>query len=278
MSRDGTKQVPLHDGKQPGELLKFLIFDLANRVMTRSEMTARKRKQVLQYAATLLLFDHGYKSVSGISTLDKTWGKRLENAYLGGSDTRPLQAKIKGPTSYTDKLEKDHPGYVRELYRFAEKTIGNQASFPELARTMNEKSRTYTDKPETKFNTTNLWRWFKAQGGQEKSPKEKPYLTEDQKKERVVWCEDMKEKLATHGRQFYACFLDEKWFYTTSRRRKIKILPAGPDEDPEEVKPHIPTAISRRHSIKVCILDGCCCVPSRARPSSVIVSASHPPV
>ena len=32
------------------------------------------------------------------------------------------------------------------------------------------------------FNTMNLYRWFKQQGGKEKSPMEKPYLTEDQKK------------------------------------------------------------------------------------------------
>ena len=53
------------------------------------------------------------------------------------------------------------------------------------------------------------------------------------------------------GEEFYACFLDEKWFYTTSHRRKIKILPPGPGEDPAAVA-HVPlTAVSRRHAIKV---------------------------
>ena len=46
------------------------------------------------------------------------------------------------------------------------------------------------------------------------------------------------------------CFIDEKWFYTTSRRRRLKILPAGDGEDPDKVAPHIPTTLSRRNSIK----------------------------
>jgi len=56
------------------------------------------------------------------------------------------------------------------------------------------------------------------------------------------------------GEDFHAVFLDEKWFYLSSRRRKIKILPPGPGEDPDEVAPHMPTAISRRHALKVMVL------------------------
>jgi len=50
---------------------------------------------------------------------------------------------------------------------------------------------------------------------------------------------------------FHAVFIDEKWVYTTSRRRKIKILQPGPDKDPAKVAPVIPTAISQRHALKV---------------------------
>ena len=106
-------------------------------------------------------------------------------------------------------------------------------------------------RPETKFNSTNLYRWFKKSGGEDKSPKEKPYLTEDQKRERKQWCEDVKKLMAERGNNFYACFLDEKWFYITSRRRRIKVLPAGQGEVAADVAPVIPTAISRRHAMKV---------------------------
>ena len=39
----------------------------------------------------------------------------------------------------------------------------------------------------TKFNKNNLWRWLKKQGGIEKSPKEKPHLTPDQKDNRKLF-------------------------------------------------------------------------------------------
>ena len=96
-----------------------------------------------------------------------------------------------------------------------------------------------------------LMNWFKAQGGADRSPKEKPYLTDDQKRARKKWCQDEKGHIAEHGPDFHACFLDEKWFYTTSRRRRIKILPPGENEDPNEVRPWIPTTRSRRNSTKV---------------------------
>ena len=96
---------------------------------------------------------------------------------------------------------------------------------------MNEKAMVNPEMhKQTKFNMCNVWRWFKQQGGKEKSPREKPYLTEDQKNERKKWCEDEKLRMSEYGDQFYACFLGEKWFYTTSRRRKLKVLPPGPDE------------------------------------------------
>ena len=108
-----------------------------------------------------------------------------------------------------------------------------------------------------------MWIWFQKQGGHEKSPKEKPYLTQDQKDQQKLWCEDEKAGKAYWGDNFYACFLDEKWFYTTSRRQKIKILPPRPGEDADKVDPHIPTARSRRYPIKVsahCFYLFICCV------------------
>ena len=134
----------------------------------------------------------------------------------------------------------------------ATKEMGCQASYREMAESMNRQALTIASAPPTKFNTTNVWRWFRQNGGKEKSPLEKPYLTDDQKKERKKWCIEEKQRMEEYGDEFYACFLDEKWFYTVSRRRRVKVLPPGPDEDPEEVWPHLATTRSRRHPIKVC--------------------------
>ena len=214
---------------------------------------------MLGYAATIIFYDHGYRAVRGVSNLDKLWRRRLTVAYTNGDDVDPLRAKHKGSTAYTDKLERQHPGYIHKLFRKAQRELGNQATFNELANKMNRQSRISNNDlpnelPNTKFNTSNLYRWFNLLGGKQKSPIEKPYLTPDQKKGRLDWCHAVKELIAASGNDFHACFLDEKWFYTTSRRRKVKILPAGPDEDPEEVVHQQPTTRSRRHAIKVMYL------------------------
>ena len=64
---------------------------------------------------------------------------------------------------------------ICKLYRYAEKTIGNQASYTDLANCMNEKSAVNCElQQQTKFTTCNAWLWFKQQGDKEKSPKKKP--------------------------------------------------------------------------------------------------------
>ena len=79
------------------------------------------------------------------------------------------------------------PGLVRKHYKYVEKTIGNQASFDALARTMTKKAqaegKTFAHGTAIRYNKTSIFRWFKLQGGKDKSPKEKPFLTQDQKRE-----------------------------------------------------------------------------------------------
>lgn len=251
MTRDGTKSITLHDKKLPTEIVKFLIFDLAHKVTKFSNLQPKLRKQVLKQAATVIFYDHGYKDVKGISNLDSTWNKRLDEAYLNGSDTNPLGGQHKGSKKYTDKLEVSNPGLTRRLFRLATKELGCQASYQELAQSMNRYALTIADAPATRYNTTNVWRWFKQQGGKEKSPMEKPFLTEDQKQKRKEWCVEQKNLMQEKGEDFHACFLDEKWFYTVSRRRRVKYLPAGDGEDANEVRPVLLTTLSRRHPIKV---------------------------
>lgn len=72
MSRDGTKSIPIHNRKRPSETLKFLIFDLACRVINHSNLGVKMRKKPLLLAAKLLMYDHGHKEVKGISNLNKT--------------------------------------------------------------------------------------------------------------------------------------------------------------------------------------------------------------
>ena len=110
----------------------------------------------------------------------------MENAYENGSNTRPIQSQKKGSVSVIEKVEKLEPGLVRKHFRYAQKTIGNQAAFDALARTMTLKAKadgkTHTNGTAIRYNKSSLYRWFKSQGGKDKSPKEKPFLTQDHKR------------------------------------------------------------------------------------------------
>ena len=75
-----------------------------------------------------------------------------------------------------------------------------------------------------------MFHWFKHLGGKELSSKEKPALTPEMKKARKEWCEEMKKLMEKWGKDFHACFLDEKGFYVMSHQRKIKILEAQAGE------------------------------------------------
>ena len=87
MSCDGSKRIKLHKRVHPDENLKYLIFYMVNRVTAYSKLPPRLRKQVIRYCATVLFYDHGYKDVKGISSLDHT----IRWKYGGGSNSRAAQ-------------------------------------------------------------------------------------------------------------------------------------------------------------------------------------------
>ena len=146
--------------------------------------TKKEQQEILEHATRVIFYDYGYASPGGASQMQKTWDKRLEGALNSGADTNPLKALHKGRIPYTEQLEKEHPGYARELLRYAQKTIGSQASYEDLARVMNEKSQVDEKRaPETRFSQDILYRWFHQQGGLLNSPVEKPYLSAKQKEE-----------------------------------------------------------------------------------------------
>ena len=70
-----------------------------------------------------------------------------------------------------------------------------------------------------------LYRWFIDNSGKQMSPKENPLDTPDHKAKQKMWIQEwytlLTDKFAN------VTMLDEKWFYTINRRRKIKRLPLG---------------------------------------------------
>ena len=97
-----------------------------------------------------------------------------------------------------------------------------------------------------------VYKWWRKQGGKEKSPFEKPRLTDEHKANRVLWVKRWGPFFLDD--EFPVCYLDEKWFYPTTRRRKLKFLPCGKHEKPGADIIRRPKTRSRRFPIKVMYL------------------------
>jgi len=94
---------------------------------------------------------------------------------------------------------------------------------------MREKSETEGEPEVLALSEWQVRRWWRKKGGKERSSRiEKPYLTPEHKARRLEWANEMLEQ---HQNSVFV-HLDEKWFYTTSRRKQYKYLPLGNHEDP----------------------------------------------
>ena len=110
---------------------------------------------------------------------------------------------------------------------------------------MNAKSAVESEsRPTLSLHKLQVYRWFRKNGGKEISAKEKPLLTKQHKKDRLKWIQDWAALLSDPSTP--VCYLDEKWFYTTARRRKIKLLPPGPGEDESRMRSIIRPKIRSR--------------------------------
>ena len=90
--------------------------------------------------------------------------------------------------------------------------------------------------------------WFHSHGGKEYSPKEKPLDTDGHKILRLDWVKRWWNLLTC--KEAFVGHLDEKWFYITSRRKKIKRLPLGPNKIPGVEFTPSPKMRSRRFPVK----------------------------
>ena len=80
-----------------------------------------------------------------------------------------------------------------------------------------------------------------------------PRLSEDQKDQRIQWAQEMKNLISYRkdDDNYHYRFADEKWFYTTSARKRLKILPQANFETKEEAEVQVSCLRNRRFPTKV---------------------------
>ena len=206
--------------------------------------------RIARAASRLVAYDAGYRLPFGHTNL-----MRLDDAVKlslakGNQSVKEYFCdKRGGKIAFLDFTNKKHPGYVHELYRYASNTLGAKASFFAISLCMNERSQIVSETRDSfNINRRQLNNWFNDNGGKEISPIEKPLDTPIHKVKRLGWVRKYYRILTCPS--YYVAYLDEKFFYTTSRRKKIKVLPKGEHEVDGADKFIRPKMRSRRFPIK----------------------------
>jgi len=178
---------------------------------------------------------------------------------MNGDSTDPLSPSHSGSISCIDQTDKQFPGHLNESFRHAQKASGSLATFQDLAKTMNDKSAAVgEDRGVVTLSRRQLARWFEKHRGKERSATEKPLIAPELKRQRCEWALQHHPKFLD-GQHTPFAFLDEKWFCTANRRRKVKELPMA---DCEQTAPDVidlPKIRSRRHPVKVMFLGVVAC-------------------
>jgi hypothetical protein len=220
-------------------------------------LTHARREYIAKAACRLVAYDHGYATTLAFSRIPLWYGS-LNDAITDGENVDPLSPSNCGRPKYMETVEDAHPGYICDLYRYAERVLGPLATYRELSECINARSAAPGEgRPTLSISRRQLADWFLGQGGKEVSPIENPLLTTEHKEKRVAWAQKWFDFFCNP--EAPVAFLDEKWFYTTNRRRKLKILPSNNNEMGQVAQYRRPRIRSRQYPVKVMYLGVVAC-------------------
>jgi hypothetical protein len=253
LSRTNAENIQVHNRKQADERARMLVLHTAIMWGWLDPFITRTRRNFIGEAACRqVAYDLGYKSPLAATRLP-FWHGMVDTAVNDGEYCDQLSPSQAGSTTYIATIEGQHPGYIRELYRYAESVLGALATYNEVVDCINAKSASPGEgRPTLSLSRRQLSRWFQDQGGKETSAIEKPLLTTDHKRQRQVWARKWWDLFCDPTAP--KAFLDEKWFYTTNRRRRLKMLPTLAHEVGQVTGYKRPRIRSRRYPVKVMFL------------------------
>ena len=230
--RSGEGKVNIHKKVQPCENHQMLVIFTAIKWGCKNHrFTLKERNLIKDAACRTIAYDYGYQKPFGRQRIEK-WVEQIDKVIKYGPSpsstptANPLASKHKGSVAYLETIKMSNPGYVRRLFRYAQKIRGTLASYAELADAMNSKSA--VELPPISASRKQVNKWFTKEGGKEFAPTTKPLDTAEHIKKRMIWVRKYFELLTNKNSPI--AYLNEKWFYTTNRRRRIKKLPRSEEE------------------------------------------------
>ena len=198
----------------------------------------------------------GYLKPFGWSTVLRWWDAHEKNERQSNDVQKTFRSNRKRKRlTYIESLQDQFPDFLHGLYRYASKTLGHNTNNFKIRHLMMKKAKLLHPncpiRSKLELTTHHFRQFFKLNGGHYKSLSTKPRLTDENIKARNIWAR--KYISLIQDDTFYYCFLDEKWFFCNSNRKKYKILPPNKEIGETEADAYVPRprVRSRRKPCKV---------------------------
>ena len=223
------------------------------------KMSVKKKKILSQATIRYQSYLSGYSQPVRKPSTFLSWFQ----TYKIGTDKGVLEAiyqdrrgYCRQDKTYVGNLESLFPGFLHSCYRYATNVVGDDADNKTLAYYMNERAaiefKHCEIRGKLKMTKHHFEVFFENFEGKIMEPTTKPHLTLEHISDRLKFAIKWKRKLrSVLAKGCVVCFLDEKWFYVTSRRKKMKYLPAHFTEDAATIFLHRPKQRSRSFPVKV---------------------------
>jgi hypothetical protein len=225
-----------------------------------------QKMRIAAASCRLVAYDWGFRKPIVGSMMAKWLKATSKSLEIGRPSLKnALNERLVGNQrgSYTQRIESANPGYLVALFRQAQKLDGNKATWKDYAKTVNLLSAIPDDpRPTLHLSWGQLRNWFIERKGKSTRVVTRPILTEKHKEMRVEWANLMKRANEEHFAKYnsngefvagppYRCFEDEKFFYISSHRKRVKQLPHQEGEESGAANYQPERVASRRFATKV---------------------------
>lgn len=221
------------------------------------KVSIKKRMNYVNSIAAYHSYMGGYCRVIGEYNTFKVWYQSYKEAKKSGKLENVFKKKVYSATlPYIESLDSAFPGFIHECYRYSTGVLGTDAKLDTLLHCMEEYAKVKYQychiRRSLKLSAYHFRHFFQFFEGKFSSHTTKPRLNDVHVKARLRWALKWKEWLRLPQHHRHCVFLDEKWFYITSKRRKLRKLPPHPlTETIEDAFVPQPKTLSRRYPLKV---------------------------
>jgi hypothetical protein len=245
----------------PSEMKIYML--MVGKQLGFDSLSTANRKILISAILTTESYLEGYAIPMGSVRSFMRWNEELKKKELGVETKQSVRDMFRDKSGnhkipYSKRIQDLYPTLLHSLFRYAGNTHGFDANTSILISSMNKKSKALYPNCEIRSNLSlskyTFTRFFNENKGKVREAKTKPRLSEQNKAKRVVFCKKNKKRLNRKKKKntkFHYCFIDEKWFYVYTNRKKNKYLPAAPFENLSDVFVPARKVRSKRHVTKV---------------------------